>query len=1066
MATSKVIFTEEVVKIPTYQEGKTENLPMFAENRVHQRTSGNPFPNKVVLETYREERIEEEYTLLKLENEFIELAIMPKLGGKIWYAKDKRTGYHFIYKNNVVKPALIGVLGSWTSGGLEFNWPFHHRASTFMPVDYEVEQGEDYVTVWLSEHDPIDRMKGMVGVCLKAGECIFETKVKLDNLSDTRRSFLWWENTAVPVNKNYELFFPEDVNYVRFHYKRSVTTYPIANNDKFGAYNGIYYNGDTDISKHKNTDAATSYFSAESAYDYFGGYDHGKKGGIVHIADHHISPGKKMFTWGYNQLSRVWENALTDDDGAYAELMAGCYSDNQPDFSWIFPNETKTFSQKWYPIHDLGTPIFANDDLALFHEGGLHVQAVRAVKNAKVLLYKMKGGMVELNLDLPCYDVVRLGDELAKGDRIQIIVGNRQYADYTFGVTKEREIPQPRKEYPYFKEVESASELYKLALHTEQYRSPEYSAEECYLECLKRDNKFTPALVALAEINYRKFEFAKALDYANQAEEIATEYNTRLENGRLYYTKALILSALDKKNCAYDYFYKAAFVYDYKCVSMLRLGLLDIANGDYFRAEEHLQESLNGNAKSVVASAHAAYVTYLKGDKEKAIAKLQACLEGDKLNLFARAFLAVLTEDYKTFVDGIHTDLSQNLMDIFAYWAESGLTEEICKLVKGVSEYTTLTAMPRYLADVLAGRVADEYANEGIAFPSRVIEWKTLKEVCTQSKTDFSANFFLGTLLYGRGAYADGNEYMQKAYAIKKDYRICRNLAVVAYSREQDFAKAKAYMEEALKLMPSDEKQMVFEYVYLLAKIGEKPESVIAIIKEKGIYRDDIVVELARAYNHLGQPEKALKALHDRAFVACEGGEHYIADQYMYAHYLQGRKLYEEGKYEEAANEFCVATEIPNSLGAGLWNPVKKVPFRYFQAMSYDKLGDREKAEEILKGYLHFRYDYFTNMYLYTYAYYDARALEYLGQTKDATELMQNFLASDEKELTKTDMGHFGTTPFFISFIDRPATARENYFAYRLFLTSKFLGDKERMEKYSKIVETDGYGMYIEDFTK
>lgn len=405
-------------------------------------------------------------------------------------------------------------------------------------------------------------------------------------------------------------------------------------------------------------------------------------------------------------------------------------------------------------------------------------------------------------------------------------------------------------------------------------------------------------------------------------------------------------------------------------------------------------------------------------------------------------------------------------MDIFAYWAESGLTEEICKLVKGVSEYTTLTAMPRYLADVLAGRVADEYANEGIAFPSRVIEWKTLKEVCTQSKTDFSANFFLGTLLYGRGAYADGNEYMQKAYAIKKDYRICRNLAVVAYSREQDFAKAKAYMEEALKLMPSDEKQMVFEYVYLLAKIGEKPESVIAIIKEKGIYRDDIVVELARAYNHLGQPEKALKALHDRAFVACEGGEHYIADQYMYAHYLQGRKLYEEGKYEEAANEFCVATEIPDSLGAGLWNPVKKVPFQYFQAMSYDKLGDREKAEEILKGYLHFRYDYFTNMYLYTYAYYDARALEYLGQTKDATELMQNFLASDEKELTKTDMGHFGTTPFFISFIDRPATDRENYFAYRLFLTSKFLGDKERMEKYSKIVETDGYGMYIEDFTK
>ena len=82
------------------------------------------------------------------------------------------------YEQHVIKPALIGCLGSWISGGLEFNWPFHHRASTFMPVDYCTERQTDgSVIVWLSEHDPIQRMKGLVGIVLKPGEAKFETRM-------------------------------------------------------------------------------------------------------------------------------------------------------------------------------------------------------------------------------------------------------------------------------------------------------------------------------------------------------------------------------------------------------------------------------------------------------------------------------------------------------------------------------------------------------------------------------------------------------------------------------------------------------------------------------------------------------------------------------------------------------------------------------------------------------------------------------------------------------------------------------------------------------------------------
>ena len=105
------------VSIPTYTEPEREELPMFAENRVHQRSSGNPYPNKIVLKVNREQKVDKEYTLIKLENEYLELQILPEIGGKIYAAKDKTIGYDFFYKNHVIKPALIGALGSWISGG-------------------------------------------------------------------------------------------------------------------------------------------------------------------------------------------------------------------------------------------------------------------------------------------------------------------------------------------------------------------------------------------------------------------------------------------------------------------------------------------------------------------------------------------------------------------------------------------------------------------------------------------------------------------------------------------------------------------------------------------------------------------------------------------------------------------------------------------------------------------------------------------------------------------------------------------------------------------------------------
>lgn len=78
-----------------------------------------------------------------IENEYIKVMVLPELGGRIHMAYDKVKKRHFVYYNQVVKPALVGLTGPWISGGIEFNWPQHHRPSTFLPTDFLIEENAD-----------------------------------------------------------------------------------------------------------------------------------------------------------------------------------------------------------------------------------------------------------------------------------------------------------------------------------------------------------------------------------------------------------------------------------------------------------------------------------------------------------------------------------------------------------------------------------------------------------------------------------------------------------------------------------------------------------------------------------------------------------------------------------------------------------------------------------------------------------------------------------------------------------------------------------------------------------
>src|SRR5215813_2758608 len=267
------------VVIPTYLPLSPDNNPMFLEKRVYQGSSGRVYPLPFTDRISNEAR-EHSWQAVHIENEFVRVMVLPEIGGRIHAGLDKTNQYDFFYRQNVIKPALVGLLGPWISGGVEFNWPQHHRPSTYMPAQHAIERSEDgSVTVWLSEHEPMQRMKGMVGICLHPGKSYIEAKVRLYNRTPFAQTFLWWANVGIRVHDQYQAFFPPDVNYIADHAKRAVSSFPIARN----FYYGVDYRKGVDISWYKNIPVPTSYMVTESNYDFFGGYDYKKNAGVVHF---------------------------------------------------------------------------------------------------------------------------------------------------------------------------------------------------------------------------------------------------------------------------------------------------------------------------------------------------------------------------------------------------------------------------------------------------------------------------------------------------------------------------------------------------------------------------------------------------------------------------------------------------------------------------------------------------------------------------------------------------------------------------------------------------------------
>jgi tetratricopeptide (TPR) repeat protein len=955
---SEVKVRIERVTIPTYRIGVPDKNPMFLEKRVYQGSSGAVYPHAVIDRVF-EEKAPKEYTALFLENRYLEIMILPELGGRVQMALDKTNGYHFVYYNRVIKPALVGLAGPWISGGIEFNWPQHHRPSTFEPLDWRVDENPDGSrTVWCGEVERMFRTKGMHGFTLYPDRAYLEIRVQLYNRTAVPQTFLWWANPAVHVHEEYQSVFPPDVHAVMDHGKRDVSDFPIAT--------GVYYKVDfapgTDISRYKNIPVPMSYMADHSDFDFLGCYDHRARAGMMHVADHHIVPGKKQWTWGCGDFGRAWDRHLTDEDGPYIELMCGAYTDNQPDFSWIQPGEEKTFTQVFMPYKLIGPAVNASRDAVISLDikdsrvrFGIYVSRPRTVR---VRLAHKGTRLFEKDVSLSPETTLLESVPFPAGGRPQDLTlsvrdGDTALVSFTPLPETITVVPAPARAARDPREIASNEELFLNGLHLEQYRHATYSPESYYEEALRRDPLDSRCNNALGLLLYRRGKFAEAEAFFRKAVQRLTTRNPNPYDGEPFYNLGLALKMQGRSEEAFAAFYKAVWNAAWQDAAYFELARLASGRGDFERALALADLALARNSSHHQARHLKIALLRRAGQSAAAIEESRVALETDRMNYGAlwERFLLVADPAFGQIVRGA----SDASVELALDYAQAGLWDEALDLLRRTPKPGT---MEKYLEGWIAAsagrnddalRLFREAATmlPDYVFPNRLEDVTALETAMRMNPGDPRAPYYLGNFWYAHRRYDEAVACWEKARVSDPRFpTVHRNLGLAYANKRGDIRAARLSLETAFALDPSDAR-VFFELDQLSRKLNVSPhERLVHLEKYPDLVeqRDDLTIERVTLLNILGRPDDASRLLAGRTFHPWEGGEGKVTGQYVTSAVAKARRAVQSGEYSKAVEILEGARVFPFNLGEGKLYGARENNIFYYLGGAHEGLGHADTA--------------------------------------------------------------------------------------------------------------------------
>ena len=1048
---------EGTLEMPTYIGSAPESAPIFERDWSYQRARRSVYPYVlddnmyVVNENMERQKEMRTYKALFLENEYVQLCVLPEIGGRLFYAVDKTNGYDIFYHNEVVKPANVGMLGSWISGGVEWNVFHHHRNTTNMPVDCKIVENEDgSKTIWVGEVEFRHRMQWAIGITLRPGKSYMEINGRLINSTADDNSLLYWSNVATKVDENYQIIFPQSVDFVTFHCKNWFAHWPITHE----TFNDMqFYNNDVDVSWWKNHYMSNSMFVHDLKEDFVAGYDHGQDAGTMLTANHHINKGGKFWLWGPNSM---WDTKiLTDDSGHYIELMMGAYSDNQPDYNWNKPYEVKKFTQYYYGIRNIKGVKAGNTLAAMnFEPQGkgkylLGVNTTEAKDGMKVELVrdgkKIYENVLAIAPDKPFVETVKL-DESFKPYEITMNLyeaDGKPVLSYTPRKDTSYDKPLPeivdRPKRPH--EIENNEECYFVGLRNLQFHNPFVNPADYFLEVLRRDPGDTRSNTQMGVILRKNGEFEKAANHLRRAIRRQTHDYTRPADCEAMYNLGLILKTQGKYAEAMDTLYRATWNFAYNSPANYQLAQMYSQVKDYQNALIRLDEAIQNNGNNWNAVNLKASILREEGRQAEAKALLEGILAVDPLNIYTTYELDKIngTSEYVTLMGGEIEDY----LELAILYLHNGFKDEAVKILNeadALKAYPTVKMWLGYLNGDKAMYEAAlampvDYCNPFRLETIPVLE--KAKELFPESDKPY---YYLGCLLYNKQQDAAAEQW-KKCVELNPQMDLAwRNLGWYNWLYTKNYDEAADCYAKAVAIAP-DKALYLEEQEHVLEAKGESVQKRYDILKshhKTAVKRYYPLAQEVVTGTFVGEYDYVLDLLENCYFPTREGVASFH-EVYVDALLCAGYQKAAAGDCKGAIELYNKSFEYPMNHQVFLVDErsPRDAQAYYFIGEAYEKMGQKSKAKSYYKKAVE------VDTKLSFCRYWKGLALEKLGRKAEAKAIYEALLAEGKAAIVEDIVSFYGaegTSSLTVEGI--------NTMAYRLMgLGYLGLGDKTEAQK-------------------
>ncbi len=899
---------------------------------------------------------DQEWTLVHLENEWIELWVLPEVGGKVWGARVKETGHEFIYRNEVMKFRNIALRGPWTSGGIEFNFGvIGHTPATATPVDWLTRENDDgSVSVFVGAMDLPSRTSWRVEIRLPADAAYFETRAQWQNPTPLEQPYYNWMTGAAFARDDLVMSIPGNAY---LEHPGAERAWPVdAEGRELPVYDDNQFGGNK------------SYHVVGEFNDFFGGYYEDDDWGFGHWSRYEEMPGQKLWLWALSRQGGIWEDLLTDTDGQYVEFQAGRllvqYSPtgdvNPISQAGFDPGATDRWTETWFPVEGLGGLTQASRD------GAMHVERAGGQLTVRTHAFTAADTEVHVFVDdvLHARDAVRFDvlepvslvfEVPADAESIRVEIPGLGLVHDTAPASRAltRPFATDPEAMPAIPEV---TRRVMAAAELVQGRQLE-DARALYESVLSEEPWHRDALLGLADLEYRRGLYPEGLTLARRALQLdAYDARANFVAGTLY-------RALEMPVDAAESFGWAARSMAFRSVAFVQLAELAIARGDLSEARRNAMQALDYDQRSAFPRRALAVVARLEDDGEGAGRWLTELEELDPLDHFVAAERFLATDDNgggssagEMLTAGLRGEYpDQEIIELalrYRGFGRSGDAVRVLGAGLGTEDNPVLRGWLAYLTgdDVHLAESADPE----FAFPYRHETIDMLRHAVDRGGDHWSWRYLLALNLWARdraeeaalemagiGDEADFAPLYTARAALAARLDGAANDRVAARSRALD---PEADLRHAIALDPSDRNLRAPLIQYLQASGGDAlAESSAARSAFPGDFDFDLlhVSSLVEA----GTFAAAIEILDEIAVLPSEHSSqaHVLFEQ---AHVMAGLDALEAQDAEAAARHFEAAMTWPERLGQGRpYQPEERLP-RYLLGVAMSTAGDSAGARE------------------------------------------------------------------------------------------------------------------------